>query len=78
MELLVLAEYWRIPSKNKCQHPILLPKDGKVTNLIIQHHHKIVAHGGRGLTLNRSIDCCRLRGRIGEQKMADLPACRLT
>ena len=26
----------------------------------------------------RCVDCCRLRGRIGEQKMADLPACRST
>ena len=26
----------------------------------------------------RCVDCCRLRGRFGEHKMADLPACRLT
>ena len=32
---------------------MLLPKDGKVTTLIIQHHHKIDAHGGRGITLNQ-------------------------
>ena len=38
---------------NNCEHPILLPKDGKVTTLIIQHHHKIYAHGGRGITLNQ-------------------------
>ena len=84
---------------NNCKHPILLPKDGKVTTLIIQHHHKMAAHGGRGITLNqirssgywivgansavknfifRCVDCRRLRGRIREQKMADLPACRLT
>ena len=25
--------------KNNCKHPMLLPKNGKVTTLIIQHHH---------------------------------------
>ena len=84
---------------NNCKHAILLLKAGKVTTLIIQHHHKMAAHGGHGITLNqirssgycivgansavnnfiyRCVDCCRLRGRIGEQKMADLPACRST
>ena len=84
---------------SNCKHPILLPKDGKVTTLIIQHHHKMAAHVGRGITLNqirslgywrvsansavknfifRCVDCRRLRGRIGEQKMADLPSCRST
>ena len=84
---------------NNCKHPILLPKDGKVATLIIQHHHKMAAHGGSGITLNqvrssgywivganlavknfiyRCVDCERLRGRFGEQKMEDLPACRLT
>ena len=38
---------------NNCKHPILLPKDGKVTTLIIQHHHKMAAHGGHGITLNQ-------------------------
>ena len=28
---------------NNCKHPILLPKNGKVTTLIIQHHHKMAA-----------------------------------
>ena len=84
---------------NNCKHPILLPKDGKVATLIIQHHHKMAAHGDSGITLNqvrssgywivdanlavknfiyRCVDCERLRGRFGEQKMEDLPACRLT
>ena len=84
---------------SNCKHPILLPKDGKVTTLIIQHHHKMAAIGDRGITLNqirssgywivransavknfifRCVDCCRLRGRFGEQKKEDLPACRLT
>ena len=38
---------------NNCKHPILLPKDGKVTTLIIQHQHKMAAYGGRGITLNQ-------------------------
>ena len=83
---------------NNCKHAILLPKAGKVTTLIIQHHHKMAAHGGHGITLNqirsseyriigansalknfvfRFVDCCRLRGRFVEQKMADLPVCRM-
>ena len=39
--------------KNNCKHPILLPKDGKVTTLIIQHQHKMAAYGGRRITLNQ-------------------------
>ena len=38
---------------NNCKHPILLPKNGKVTTLIIQHQHKMAAYGGRGITLNQ-------------------------
>ena len=30
---------------SNCKHPILLPKTRKLTTLIIQHHHKIAAHG---------------------------------
>ena len=35
-----------------CKHPILLPRKGKVSDLIIKHCHSKVAHGGRGFTLN--------------------------
>ena len=38
---------------NNCKHPILLSKDGKVVTLIIQHHHKMAAHGGSGISLNQ-------------------------
>ena len=85
--------------KSNYKHPILLPKDEKLTTLIIWHHHKMDTYGGRSITLNqirssgywivganvtvrnfifRYVDCRRLRGRFGEQKMANLPACRLT
>ena len=38
---------------NNCKHRTFLPKDEKVTTLIIQNYHKMVAHGGRGVTLNQ-------------------------
>ena len=80
-----------------CKHPILLPRKGKVSDLIIKHCHSKVAHGGHGFTLNEiraagywivgansavkkvisnCVECRRFRGRVGEQKMANLPACR--
>ena len=83
---------------NDCKHPVLLPKESTVSNLIIQHYHQIVAHGGRGLTLNEvrsagywiigansavkkmvynCVECRKLRGKIGEQMMANLPLCRV-
>ncbi|CAI5660104.1 unnamed protein product [Oreochromis niloticus] len=34
------------------RHPVILPKDGAVTNLIIAHHHSKIQHQGRGQTLN--------------------------
>ena len=35
-----------------CKHPILLPRKGKVSDLIIKHCHRNVALGGRGFTFN--------------------------
>ncbi|XP_064622348.1 uncharacterized protein LOC135484644 [Lineus longissimus] len=32
--------------------PILLPRSSHITNLIIDHHHKMEGHAGRGITLN--------------------------
>ena len=37
---------------NNCKHPILLPRKGKVSDLIIKHCHSNVGHGDRGFTLN--------------------------
>ena len=75
------------------KHLIILLKEEKVSNLIIQLCHIKCAHGRRGTTLNelrssgywitsgnaavrsflfKSVKCPRLRGRPGEQKMADL------
>ena len=35
-----------------CKHPILLPRKGEVSDLIIRQCHSNVAHGGCGFTLN--------------------------
>lgn len=35
------------------KHPILLPKEGHFTHLLLRHFHEQVAHQGRGLTLAR-------------------------
>ena len=34
------------------KHPIILPRKGHVTELIICHHHRTVEHQGRGITHN--------------------------
>lgn len=34
------------------KHPVLLPRDGHITQLIIAHCHKEISHQGRGQTLN--------------------------
>ena len=83
---------------NSCKHPVLLPKQEKVTDLALKWYHAKYAHGGRGATLNelrrsgywlvngnsavqsklfKCIQCRRLKGKLGIQKMADLPSSRL-
>ena len=82
---------------NAVKHPIIMPKKGNVTNLIIQHEHKRLGHVGRNhvlasirnkywviransavrSVLNSCVTCRRMRGPTAEQKMADLPTCRL-
>ena len=37
---------------DECKHPIILPKESKVTDLIVQWCHYNTAHSGRGITLN--------------------------
>ena len=37
---------------DNCKHSILLPRKGKVSDLIIKHCHNNVAHGGHGFILN--------------------------
>ena len=36
----------------ECKHPVLLPKEERVTLIIMQWCHSKCAHGGRGLTMN--------------------------
>ena len=75
--------------KNSCKHPVLLPKQKKVTDLVLKWCHAKCAHGGRSgywvingnsavqSKLFKCIQCRRLRGKIGIQKMAGLPSSRL-
>ena len=77
---------------SECKHPVLFPKVGKTTDLLIKHYHKPAAHSRRGITLNvicssgywivdansgvrniiyNCVECCRHRGRLGKQKMAN-------
>ena len=79
---------------DSCTHPILLLKNGTVTELLIRWCHEKTAHGGRDITLSeirsnwywisnvnskarlivfKSVTCKSLRGRFGEQKIANLP-----
>ena len=37
---------------NSCKHPVLLPKEAKVTDLVREWCHTRCAHGRRGATLN--------------------------
>ena len=39
--------------QQKIQHPIQLPKDCRITNLIVSWCHDQVAHAGRGITINQ-------------------------
>ena len=36
----------------KEKHPVVLPKDAKISELIVRYCHDLVAHAGRGLTIN--------------------------
>ncbi|XP_057305339.1 uncharacterized protein LOC130642266 [Hydractinia symbiolongicarpus] len=56
-------------------HPILLPKNSKITELIVRWCHEKVAHSGRGMTLNEL--CGNGRGKVGNQLMGNLPKERL-
>ena len=83
--------------KEAVKHPILLPKKGHLTQLIVRWCHEKTAHSGRNMTLteirssgylvmqgnsvvkgliSKCVTCRRLRGKVGEQIMADLPADR--
>ena len=35
----------------KLEHPILLPKNGHITSVIIDFYHRKVGHGGRRMTI---------------------------
>ena len=81
------------------KHPVILPRKGHVTALVIRYCHEETKHQGRGITVNairsrgfwiigcssavshyisKCVTCRKLRSRVTEQKMADLPKDRLT
>ena len=73
--------------------PCIMPKDNHVTNLLIQHFHRMCGHAGREYVLSeirkkhwilhgnsavrqvlsRCVHCKKIQGKVGEQKMADIP-----
>ena len=80
------------------KHPVILPREGIITDLILDDCHKRTQHQGRGQTLNElrssgywiigankmvakhiqnCVTCRKVRGRVEEQRMADLPADRV-
>ena len=85
-----------MPEETK--HPIILPKDGSVSVLLMHQLHENINHSGRSYMLsklrqrywiikantlarsiiNKCVTCRRQRAKIGNQKMADLPADRVT
>ena len=42
---------------DNAKHPVILPKDSHITNLIICQHHTKTNHQGRGITLNEIRSC---------------------
>ena len=80
------------------KHQIIIPKNHRVSALIINHYHTLSGHSGREYVLallrrrywithgnsavrtvlTRCVECKKIQGRVGTQKMADLPADRLT
>ena len=86
-----LITFATLPDDEK--HPLIIPKNSHIVTLLVRHYHEEVAHQGRhftegairaaglwimGSVINKRVLCKRLRGKLMEQKMADLPADRLT
>ncbi len=79
------------------KHPIILPRKGHITTLIIRDEHRKLGHAGRNHVLSNlrskfwivkgnsavrqvlrsCVPCRRIIGPVQDQRMADLPACRL-
>ena len=85
----------QIPDDAK--HQVILPRKHHVTNLIVQHTHRQVGHGGQNHVLSilrqkywvvgagcvtrnlikKCVVCRKNRATPSQQKMADLPSCRV-
>ena len=73
------------------KHPVIIPRKGHLTELLIQHHQLKINYMGRGMTHNELLNgsskvarfisscvtCRRLRRPTEQQKMACLPDDRL-
>ncbi|XP_006815917.1 uncharacterized protein LOC102804413, partial [Saccoglossus kowalevskii] len=86
------------PISQQARHPIILPRNHHVTELIVQHYHEQQGHIGPNQVLSeirqkfwivhglatvkrvigRCIKCRRWNAQPGNQKMAPLPAARVT
>lgn len=89
----------RAPMDDLVKHPVILPRDAHISQLIVQDCHERVHHQGRSATIGElrslgywivgatvvvkrliyhCITCRRLRHSVRSQKLADLPAERLS
>ena len=97
--LRVQGRLQRAPITDSAKHPLILPKEHHVAELIVRHTHEWISkHSGREYVLSRlrekywipqgrplvnkvlqnCVICKKLRGRLGVQRMADLPTDRVT
>ncbi len=60
------------------KHPLIIPARQHVATLLVRYYHDWVAHQGRHLTAGALVTCRKLRGRLEEQRMSDLPMDRVT
>ena len=82
----------RSPISDDAKHPVILPKQHHVSDLIIRHYHLSCGHSGSMIrerywivqatislrrVLNGCFHCKRTQASVGQQKMANLPEDRV-
>ncbi|KYN13273.1 Nose resistant to fluoxetine protein 6 [Trachymyrmex cornetzi] len=64
------------------EHPLILPRSSRLTEIIIDHYHRKSLYGGSQLTFSsirrQFLVCTRQRAATGQQLMGQLPASRVT